>query len=157
MRFDDWMLAFHLLSAFSLVAGLVLFWILIVVGRRQDTPEATLSLGPVAKVGTATVGVGMVGTIVFGLWLAFSIGNYDIWDAWIIIALVLWFVGSALGVDISAPAIERARELAQSEGLGNVTFEHADAQAHRFPHERFDLAMSRFGTMFFEDPGAAFA
>ena len=65
--------------------------------------------------------------------------------------------GSALGVDISALAIERARELAQAEGLGNVTFEHANAQIHRFPQERFDLAMSRFGTMFFDDPVAAFA
>jgi SAM-dependent methyltransferase len=65
--------------------------------------------------------------------------------------------GSALGVDISAPAIDGARELARAEGLGNVTFEHADAQVHRFPQERFDLAMSRFGTMFFDDPGAAFA
>ncbi len=65
--------------------------------------------------------------------------------------------GSALGVDVSAPAIERARELARAEGLPNVTFEHANAQAHRFPPERFDLAISRFGTMFFGDPGAAFA
>ena len=65
--------------------------------------------------------------------------------------------GSALGVDISAPAIERARELARAEGLRNVTFERADAQAHRFPPERFDLAISRFGTMFFDDPVAAFA
>jgi SAM-dependent methyltransferase len=65
--------------------------------------------------------------------------------------------GSALGVDISAPAIERARELARAEGLRNVAFEHANAQVHRFPHERFDLAISRFGTMFFDDPGAAFA
>jgi SAM-dependent methyltransferase len=65
--------------------------------------------------------------------------------------------GSALGVDISAPAIERARELAQTEGLGNVTFEHANAQVHRFPQQRFDLAISRFGTMFFDDPVAAFA
>jgi SAM-dependent methyltransferase len=65
--------------------------------------------------------------------------------------------GSALGVDVSAPAIERARELARAEGLGNVTFEHADAQVHRFAPERFDLAISRFGTMFFDDLGAAFA
>src|SRR5215207_194421 len=65
--------------------------------------------------------------------------------------------GSALGVDVSARAIERARELALTEGLGNVTFEHADAQVHRFPQQRFDLAMSRFGTMFFDDPVAAFA
>lgn len=63
--------------------------------------------------------------------------------------------GSALGVDISAAAIERARQLAQ--GLGNVTFECADAQVHRFGRARFDLVMSRFGTMFFADPVAAFA
>jgi len=65
--------------------------------------------------------------------------------------------GSALGVDISAPAIERARELARAAGLDNITFEHANAQDHRFPQERFDLAVSRFGTMFFDDPVAAFA
>jgi ubiquinone/menaquinone biosynthesis C-methylase UbiE len=65
--------------------------------------------------------------------------------------------GSALGIDLSAPAIERARELARAEGLRNVAFEHADAQACRFPHEHFDLAISRFGTMFFNDSAAAFA
>ncbi|HEX8008263.1 MAG TPA: class I SAM-dependent methyltransferase, partial [Trebonia sp.] len=65
--------------------------------------------------------------------------------------------GSALGVDISAPAIERARELARAEQLRNVAFERADAQVYRFPQERFDLAISRFGTMFFDDPAAAFA
>ena len=65
--------------------------------------------------------------------------------------------GSAFGVDVSAPAIKRARALARAEGLRNVTFEHADAQVHRFPQERFDLAMSRFGTMFFDDPVAALA
>lgn len=65
--------------------------------------------------------------------------------------------GSAFGVDISAPAIDRARERAGAEGLRNVTFERADAQHHRFPRQHFDLAISRFGTMFFDDPVAAFA
>jgi len=65
--------------------------------------------------------------------------------------------GSALGVDVSGPAIERARELAGAQGVRNVTFEQADAQVHRFPRERFDLAVSRFGTMFFAEPVAAFA
>lgn len=64
--------------------------------------------------------------------------------------------GSALGVDISASAIERARELAQVQGVRNITFERADAQVHPFPQNRFDLAISRFGTMFFADPVAAF-
>jgi SAM-dependent methyltransferase len=65
--------------------------------------------------------------------------------------------GSALGVDVSAPMIERARELARAEGVHNVAFEQGDAQAHRFPERGFDLAISRFGTMFFDDPVAAFA
>jgi SAM-dependent methyltransferase len=65
--------------------------------------------------------------------------------------------GSALGVDISVPAIERARELAEAQGVRNVTFEQADAQVHRFGRERFDLAVSRFGTMFFADPVTAFS
>lgn len=51
--------------------------------------------------------------------------------------------GSALGVDVSAAAIERARELAKEQRVNNITFEHADAQAYRFPRERFDMAISR--------------
>ena len=65
--------------------------------------------------------------------------------------------GSALGVDVSAAAVERAREAARAEGIRNVTFERANAEVYRFPQERFDVAISRFGTMFFDDPAAAFA
>jgi SAM-dependent methyltransferase len=65
--------------------------------------------------------------------------------------------GSALGVDVSALAISRAGELARAERIHNVTFECANAQVHCFPQEHFDLAISRFGTMFFDDPAAAFA
>lgn len=65
--------------------------------------------------------------------------------------------GSALGVDVSASMIERARELARAERVDNVAFEQGDAQVHRFPEGGFDLAVSRFGTMFFDEPVAAFA
>ncbi|MGS0686289.1 class I SAM-dependent methyltransferase [Nakamurella sp. GG22] len=65
--------------------------------------------------------------------------------------------GSALGVDVSESAIQRARHLALAQGIGNVSFDHADAQVYQFPQQRFDLAISRFGTMFFDDPPAAFA
>jgi SAM-dependent methyltransferase len=63
--------------------------------------------------------------------------------------------GSVLGIDVNATALDQAREIARSEGLGNVTFVHGDAQVHRIP--QCDLAISRFGTMFFADPPAAFA
>lgn len=64
--------------------------------------------------------------------------------------------GSALGVDITEPMIERARALAAAEGLHNIRFEHGDAQVHRFLPQHFDVAISRYGTMFFADPTAAF-
>jgi SAM-dependent methyltransferase len=65
--------------------------------------------------------------------------------------------GGALGVDLSASAVARARRLAREDGLRNIVFERADAQTRRFPAHRFDLAISRFGTMFFSDPVTAFA
>jgi SAM-dependent methyltransferase len=64
--------------------------------------------------------------------------------------------GSAFGVDVSGPSIERARRLAKAANLDNVAFEHADAQTCRLPRNHFDVAISRFGTMFFADPAAAF-
>jgi SAM-dependent methyltransferase len=65
--------------------------------------------------------------------------------------------GDVLGVDLSAPMLARARELADAAGLRNVRFEQADAQTHAFPAHRFDAAISRFGVMFFADLVAAFA
>ena len=64
--------------------------------------------------------------------------------------------GTVLGVDVSASMIERARRLTDAAGLRNVTFEQADAQIHHFAAEHFDVAISRFGAMFFADPVAAF-
>ena len=63
--------------------------------------------------------------------------------------------GHALGVDVSPDAIERARAAARD--VPNVSFEVADAQTHDLGGERFDVVISRFGTMFFADPPAAFA
>lgn len=60
--------------------------------------------------------------------------------------------GHVLGVDISDALIEAAR----ARGLGNATFEVADATTHAFEPASFDLAFSRFGVMFFGNPVAAF-
>lgn len=64
--------------------------------------------------------------------------------------------GNVVGIDISAPMIERARHVTEAEGLDNVNFQQADAETHHLPAECFDVAISRFGTMFFRDPTAAF-
>ncbi len=64
--------------------------------------------------------------------------------------------GSVLGVDVSEVMLEQARRLAAEEQLDNITFQCADAQACQFPAARFDICISRFGTMFFADPVVAF-
>jgi SAM-dependent methyltransferase len=74
----------------------------------------------------------------------------------IAIARLVGPTGAVLGVDISAPMLERAREAAKAEGFENVRFEEADAQTAAFPERAKDLLFSRFGVMFFSDPEAAF-
>ncbi|MFD5114882.1 class I SAM-dependent methyltransferase [Streptomyces sp. NPDC058391] len=64
--------------------------------------------------------------------------------------------GNVVGIDLSAPMLERARRDAATEGLGNVTFEQGDAQVHPFPDRGFDVVLSRGGVMFFADHIAAF-
>ncbi len=64
--------------------------------------------------------------------------------------------GEALGIDLSSPMLERARERARVEGLGQARFLAADAQTHRFEPLSHQLIFSRFGVMFFENPVAAF-
>ncbi len=111
---DDWILALHVLSAFAVVAAVVLFWVLIVAVRRTDTPEDTIRMAPLSRVGNAVIGVGMTGTLVFGIWLAFSVGGYDIWDAWIIAAFVLWALVAFFGQRTGSAYMEgmtRAQEL----------------------------------------------
>ena len=65
--------------------------------------------------------------------------------------------GSVLGVDLSSRMLELARKRSADAGLGNVEYVQADAQVHPFEPESFDLAVSSFGMMFFDDPIAAFA
>ena len=114
MSVDQWLLALHVLSAFSLVAGMILFWVLVVAGWRTDTPADLLRMGPLSKVAGAAIGIGMGGTIVLGVFLAFSIGGYDIWDGWIVAAIVLWVAGAALGQRAGAAyaaPVKKAQEL----------------------------------------------
>ena len=60
------------------------------------------------------------------------------------------------GVDISEAMIAAARAIAAREGV-DAHFIRADAQTHDFAPESFDMIVSRFGVMFFDDPVAAFA
>ncbi len=63
---------------------------------------------------------------------------------------------TALGVDISEPLLEVAINRARSASVDNAEFVVADAQTSAFPGAAFDLVISQFGVMFFDDPGSAF-
>ncbi|WP_396330781.1 class I SAM-dependent methyltransferase [Burkholderia anthina] len=60
------------------------------------------------------------------------------------------------GIDISARMIAAAQDRAERDGI-RAGFMCADAQTHAFARDRFDLIVSRFGVMFFDDPVRAFA
>ena len=63
--------------------------------------------------------------------------------------------GHVFGVDISAPMLARARQVAPA-GLP-VDFVLADATVHPFEPASSDLLVSRFGVMFFAEPALSFA
>ena len=63
--------------------------------------------------------------------------------------------GYVLGVDISAPMLARARQMAPAGQ--RLEFVLADATVHPFVPASFDLMVSRFGVMFFEQPVLSFS
>ena len=63
--------------------------------------------------------------------------------------------GGVTGLDLSAPMLAVARQRAEEQGM-DVAFLQGDAQTAPFD-EQFDVVVSRFGVMFFDDPVAAFA
>jgi len=64
--------------------------------------------------------------------------------------------GAVLGVDVSRPMLQVARQRGAQAGLRQLDFREADASTAVLP-EGGDLLFSRFGVMFFADPAAAFA
>ena len=118
MTLDDWILALHVLSAFAVVAALVLFWTLYFTPGVDPGAPALMRLG---QLGSAVVGVGMMGVLVFGVWLAISNDEYQLWDGWIIAALVLWAIAGATGQRSGALAQQgKLRESMRFHALTSV-------------------------------------
>ena len=67
------------------------------------------------------------------------------------------WLGSAVGLDLSAPMLAVARRLAAEAGAANAGFVQGDAQACPLRRNTFDVMISNFGVMFFGDPLTAFA
>ena len=89
---SETLLFLHILSAFFLVAGVVIYSAF-VLGAPVNRPTRI-----VAEV---LWGVGALGTIILGVWLALDIDGYELWDGWILAALVLWFLATGAGTEVS--------------------------------------------------------
>jgi len=72
------------------------------------------------------------------------------------LARQLAVAGGATGIDLSEPMIAVARTRAEQTGIP-ATFIRASAQDHLFEPPPFDMIVSRFGVMFFDEPVRAFA
>jgi hypothetical protein len=104
-----------------LVGALVMSWILTVALRSVDTADTTLSFNRVATVGAAAIGVGLVGAIGFGIWLAILRDAFHVWDGWVLAAIILWCIATAAIVRAVAEyrkPTEKARELIASGQTG---------------------------------------
>ena len=93
------LLFLHLLAAFALVAGLVLYLTVLLGARRAASPADAVPLLRMTGLATMLWNVGGLGVLVFGVWLALDV--YEIWDAWVVIAIVLWVIASAAGGPLS--------------------------------------------------------
>ena len=117
MSFYDWMLALHLLAAFAVAAALVLYTVLVVSGRRMTTLDQVRLLFRLAPVGTPLIAGGSVLVLVLGVILAIDADAYQVWDGWIIAAIVLWALLGWVG-QRSGTYYTEVQKLAQSGGAG---------------------------------------
>ena len=96
MDLTDWLLFLHVLSAFLAVGALTALWALVLSSSGAApmvSPDSAMRFGRTAGI---VVGVGMMGAIIFGIWLAIDIDGYELWDAWILASIVIWAI-SGLG------------------------------------------------------------
>jgi ubiquinone/menaquinone biosynthesis C-methylase UbiE len=73
----------------------------------------------------------------------------------IALAQKVGLAGHVFGIDISAPMLARAREIAPADLPADFVL--ADATIYPFDPAHFDLLVSRFGVMFFAEPALSFA
>lgn len=108
----QWVLFLHLLSAVLLASGALAYHLLHFAVLRRERPSEVAELFGAARIVGLGLQVGAMGTIVFGIWLAY-IGepDYGLGQGWIIAALVLWVIATILGA-VGGKIYERAQKLA---------------------------------------------
>jgi uncharacterized membrane protein len=112
MSLYDWLMFFHITGAFFLLGGIVVAGILNLVAIGQERrPSEVATLYGLIRFAVPLIGIGLLLTLAIGLWLV-SEADYSYGDGWIIAALVLWVIATALG-NIDGRYQRQTGELAQ--------------------------------------------
>ena len=93
----EWLLFLHVTGAFFFLGGAVVAWVLGIAAARRERPSEIAALLRLTGAAAGAIGLGMALTVVFGLWLVFDLDAYDLWDGWVLAALVMWVLAGALG------------------------------------------------------------
>ena len=107
-----WLLLFHMAGAFMVVGGATLAGIFNVAALRRERPSEIVVLFRLTRLAVVSVMVGMTLALAFGLWLVADLDLVKWTDAWVISAIVLWFIANALGSN-GGRRDRHARELAE--------------------------------------------
>jgi uncharacterized membrane protein len=116
--FSDWLLALHILAAFALIAALVLYSVVMVAGWGLDRPRRASALFRLAAFAGPLVGAGAGLALLLGIVLAIDLDQYQPWDLWILLSILLWAIGAATGTRVGthySGAQEFAKRLADSD------------------------------------------
>jgi hypothetical protein len=87
----DWLLFLHVLAAFML-ASTVVTYSAVVLGAPAGERAVFVA--------NMMWDIGGLATLVLGIWLALDVDGYEVWDGWIIAAIVLWVVATGLGQEV---------------------------------------------------------
>ena len=82
------LLFFHVLSAFFLGSAVVMFTAFVLGSPVNRTTRLVAEI---------LWGVGALGTLALGIWLALNRPEYEIYDGWIIAAIVIWILAMGSG------------------------------------------------------------
>ena len=107
----DWLLFLHVLAAFLLV-GTVVVHSAVVLGA--PAPARTMFVANVFW------NAGGLATLVLGIWLALYVNGYEVWDGWVIGAIVLWMAATGLGNKAQAVLGEGGGDLARWHWLRTI-------------------------------------
>jgi uncharacterized membrane protein len=102
---------FHITGAFLFIGGSVTAAVLNTLALRAALPSETALHLRLIRWTLPLIGIGMALTLVLGLWLVHT-DHYAYGSFWVIVAVVLWVVSSALG-GLGGRHQEKARKLAE--------------------------------------------